>query len=72
MSGYVRRTVSVRDLVLRQPHRVNPAKPATAHCASWLSSEQLETAYARHRAAGRRWTGTVPCPCGNHDRRTYE
>lgn len=57
--------------VLAQPHRANPANRATAHCAMWLSPEQVEASHAKHTAAGRTLQGTVPCMCGNHDRRMY-
>lgn len=53
--------------VLAQPHRANPANPATANCAMWLSPEQL----AERAKLGRKVAGTVPCPCGNHDRVMY-
>lgn len=57
--------------ILAQPHRANPANRATAQCAMWLSSEQLEVSHVRHLAAGRKLIGTIPCMCGNHDQRMY-
>jgi hypothetical protein len=64
-------TKTMMAQILAQPHRANAAHPETAHCASWLSAEQLEQAHARHVAAGRKLDGTVECPCGNHERRMY-
>lgn len=61
----------IRATVLAQPHRADPVVPETAHCAFWLSPEQLDTTHARHVAMGRTLTGTTPCFCGNHDRRMY-
>jgi len=66
-----RTTVPIQQVILRQPHRANPANPARANCASWLSPEQLERAHERHVAAGRVDFDEVPCPCGNHVRRAY-
>jgi hypothetical protein len=54
--------------LLAQPHRANAANPATAHCAMWLSPEQLAERKIVNEAKGQHITGTVPCACGNHDR----
>jgi hypothetical protein len=54
-----------------EPHRANAKNPATAHCAFWLSPEQLEERHAKHIAAGRKLDGEMDCPCGNHTRRMY-
>jgi hypothetical protein len=68
---YRRKTVSIQQVVLRQPHRASPRNPARANCASWLSPEQLERAHERHVAAGRTDFEEVDCLCGNHVRRAY-
>lgn len=64
-------TKTMRTKLLAQPHRANPANPAEAHCAMWLSPAQLEQAAAKHADAGRTLQGEVPCGCGNHVRRMY-
>jgi hypothetical protein len=64
-------TTKTQRVLLAQPHRANPANPETANCAMWLSPEQLYAAHEKHLAAGRSLQGTVPCPCGNHERRMY-
>lgn len=54
-----------------QAHRANPANPATANCAMWLSPERLAERHAFHLEAGRTLQGEFQCPCGNHTRRMY-
>lgn len=68
----IRKTVPVQQLVMAQPHRANPANPATANCAMWLSPEQVEQAKAQRLAQGRTLMGTTPCVCGNHDRMMWQ
>lgn len=67
-SKRIRKTVPVAELVARQPHRANPANPATANCAMWLSPEKLAERKQVNEANGMRIIGTIPCVCGNHER----